>query len=80
MRVMATRLANIRDERPASLRRDAEPSAAVLEIAPAQEARSRGVVPPVRRLRGSRMEFIAIGGDNDRKPRMRVECDDRETH
>ena len=74
VRVIAPGLANVGDERPAPAPIDAEPRAALPQVAPGQQRESGFVVPPMRALRIARVELVAIRGDDDGMARVRIDA------
>ncbi|MNV62590.1 hypothetical protein D3C71_1551410 [compost metagenome] len=72
------RFAEVGDQRKASLRRHAHPGAAGQTVAPRVQAGRIG--PLGGRMRRARVEFVAVGGDQDGNARQGVQGQYGKTH
>jgi hypothetical protein len=72
------RVAEIGQRGKAPVARYAEPSAALLQIAPGEHLRM--IVPPVGRRRRARIELVAVSGDDEAIVRVRLYGEQQQAH
>ncbi len=77
-RLFAMSVAVIRDGGEPAVAMHGQPGAAGLQVATADDVAL--IRPPVRRLRGARVKFVAIARDDQGQARMFAQGKDQQTH